>query len=871
MTKPLSKSEIAAIFDAQPVAIRVRRSIGVTSDVRFQFTNDADLGEQKVSTLVNWPTWRDLYQKGRDEIERFASANVCSEISIHNSPLSLLFGRNGSGKSRLLEAILNLQNGDTGLLFASLLFRFPSEEELSDWKTAVFAAQDSEWLRGLIRSEVEDLVYEENSEFIEEHYLGDLFVRPVVDAVRRALLRDPISGGPDFFDLDKESHLGLLGFSEESIKEWGNRDAVRWGPNRVEEDPLIAQPFGFTQFPSVRKLAIEYYFHYASRKAIVRESGIQESYGEPWTSTIDWIDSPQFSASVGPAVEEFMTNFSHVEIFNSEFFRFVAPVESVPNVIKYLDCSHEFVKAQVGDNEHSLAQLRHSLPLDIFRLQEGQQYVESSLIRMENAFSHRKLINIVDLTFPESSSSTMAGLLDRLVSRHLELYARADQQSPNSLVVLLQGYDALREIGESVSLQVANCEIGISAIRIRGFKRDRQNGWIGLSGSSFSDQYIGDYVFDAIPRPIVEWQDSNSQQWFDFDDASLGQRQLMLVFFAIELLLGDNRRAALTVVVADEFDRNLHWRASSRMLEELNQRLGEVSDLRVLFSTHTVPSMGSQKLSGINRVFATREGSDFRFVQSRDVDELVTAEVLGVSALDVLRFAELLIVVEGDHEELIFGEKILNSHPLNEKIQVINGGGLYAWNGILANTLQHLDAPILFVYDKRNVELETEWTRITSRIQDGTPLPGWSHTGLSTIKRGIRNREKARDRQSGDDESKRILALLEHNVFEPRVTGLKRLQPNATLAKRIHFHGLEMDDVVDLLPIKYFSKASQRFKSWESAHIEIPSGQKFKDEFEIHGGTIQDALKKDGSSKMHPEIGRLLSRINELLGPRPTI
>ncbi len=861
-SEQLTNSEIVALYDARPESILVRQSDDMRLAGKIRVVGERPGGDHAVQDT--WRTWTELDALGRAELEHRASSGVVAHLKSEGVPLSLLFGRNGAGKSRFLESIQMLQGDKRALLASSVLFRFPSEDDSRSWSESVFAARDSEWLKDAVISSFGEDAYETNSDFLEEDILSRIFELPFVDAVRRSLLRDPVTSGPDFFGLDRKSHLELLGFSSEAIRGWVEREEIRWGPNRLSDDTVETRPFAFARWPEVRSLGAEFYFHYASRMTVVLDPGLQSSYGEHWTSTIDWIDSTEHAVTVGPAVEEFMAQFTHVELLSQGLYRFLAPVDAVPMVLEYIKACGDFVEEQ---NEGFTSAPNKSLPLDLFRIQDGGEYVESSIMRLEQMRHVPQLVNVVDLTFPDSSSAAMSRLLSELVSRHLELSVVIPKVGSDALGLWLEGYDGLRTIGEKVSALVNRCEAGIDAVRIRGFERDVFS-WAELKGHSDSHQhfsYFGGDAFGGIPRPFVEWKDANSGVWFGFDQASLGQRQLMLVFFAVELLMGNERRSPLTVVIGDEIDRNLHWRASSRMLEELNELLGGVSGMWVIFSTHTVPALGSPRLAGINRIFAAREGDGFSFVQSRDANEVVMSEILGVSPADALRFADLLLVVEGDHDELVITDKLLRGHPLGERIQVVNAGGLYAWNGILSNTLQHLDAPVLFVYDKRNEVLESEWEQIVSSLNQGGILPRWETTMFAKLKKQIKDRRNNRRRGPGDDEASRILLLLEHNVFEARGGVDSRIQPNATLGKRLHFHGLEVDDVVDLLPIKYFPEALNRYKSWERAHSEIPSGEKFKDAFDIKTYSVMRALQNDSGSTMHPELKRLLARINMIL------
>jgi len=89
--------------------------------------------------------------------------------------------------------------------------------------------------------------------------------------------------------------------------------------------------------------------------------------------------------------------------------------------------------------------------------------------------------------------------------------------------------------------------------------------------------------------------------------------------------------------------------------------------------------------------------------------------------------------------------------------------------------------------------------------------------------------------------------------------------------KRLHFHGVEVPDIVDCLPISEFPKA-RSFKSWEklreqNEHLK-PS--EFKNLFDITDKSVEKAVKgKLSQDSIHPELQRLWSRILGILDVQP--
>lgn len=846
MNEPISRAEVQVNYDAQLVGVLVRESA--------KFIREA----------ADFRGWEHLQNVGgRHGVEAEASRAILSELRVEQTPFSLLFGRNGTGKSRLLGALSDIPTGKRSLLNAALKFRYPSEADEAEWREAVEAAKSADWVEAEARSTILDEYFEDHADDQISAVLERIYQRPFVDLLYQSLMRDPSVSGPEFFGLDQKDQLEVLGFSMSSVEGWESREAHRWGPNRVLNDSGHSVPYDFMSQPSVREMAAEYYFHYASGMPWNIHRGPSDSYGRGWTSTSDWVETPELAGLIGPAVEEFMANFTHVEMVHSGKIRMLVDPDSVPAVMRYIKAASNYMKDQVSQFGVEFV-LEKSLPLDMFRMQSGGGMVESALLDF-GSMGDQKIVEVVDLTFDQPTGDQMADLVERLSSRHLEMRLSVDAVDRDSMGLFISGYESLRRVGAEVSERLRRCEAGIQEVRISGFVRDRTK-WFTESrtGNPQIFHYAAGDVFAAIPRPTIEWKDVYSDAWLSFDDASLGQKQLMATMFAVELIADRSKSPLVTVVVGDEIDRNLHWRAASRMLEELNERLSAIAGVWVLFSTHSVPALGSARMSGIDRILSDRVGADFSFVQSANLRELDVAEVLGVNPVDTLRFADLLLVVEGDHDELILRNKFLDGHPMTNRVHIVNGGGLYAWNGILSNALQHLDAPVLFVHDKRNVELEANWDRVRDGVERGIALPSWNQAGFYSMLSTIKDRRRDHKRVPGDDESEKLLWMLKNNVFEPTIPGLSRPQPNAKLARRLYLHGIDADDIVDLLPIKYFPKAAAAHKNWEEAHQSAPNGSVFKDKFGIDGGTISKALSKD-QGNLHPELNRLLGRINMLL------
>lgn len=463
MSEPVTRAEVLSIFDAQLVGVIVRDSL---KPVR------------EMNQFKDWTEFETV--GGRAGAESEASRKILSELRVENTPFSLLFGRNGTGKTRLIEALSDIPTGRRSLLNASLKFKYPTLADELDWKVAVEAAANADWVEAEARSTIDDEYYDHYADEQISSVLERIYSRPFVNLLYQSLMRDPSVSGPEFFGLEQKDQLEVLGFSVDAINGWESRSSHRWGPNRVLNDSDHSIPYVFTSQPSVRTMAAEFYFHYASGMPRNIHKGPWDSYGRVWTSTSDWVDSPELAGLVGPAVEEFMANFSHVEMVHAGKVRLLADPDAVPAVMRYIDAAGDFWRHQVDQFGAGNA-LEPSLPLDMFRMQSDGGLVESALLNF-GSMGNVKIVEVVDLTFDQPTSREMSSLVERLSGRHLEMRLSVGKTNQDYMGVLISGYESLRRVGAEVSERVRRCEAGIQEVRIRGFARDRMK-WFAESGS----------------------------------------------------------------------------------------------------------------------------------------------------------------------------------------------------------------------------------------------------------------------------------------------------------------------------------------------------------------------------------------------------
>jgi hypothetical protein len=277
----------------------------------------------------------------------------------------------------------------------------------------------------------------------------------------------------------------------------------------------------------------------------------------------------------------------------------------------------------------------------------------------------------------------------------------------------------------------------------------------------------------------------------------------------------------------------------------------------VILSTH---SIGSMAIHRHTQLFAVKElDSTFRITTERQTDSKALSITLGVPELDLRKLKKLFLLVEGNHEVIILGKLIEANEELASKVELLNLNGLYGLANFWRSYLQHENADVLIVYDRRNIDLESEWLHIKSKTAGARFTENlWSkHPGISQLLSKSLNRRKDGNFTHGDTELTTLARLLKE-ILEPNENQIRNV-------KRLHLHGLEVPDVVDCLPISAFPKA-KKHGSWTKLRHNTPAlhSEQFKFEFGINDSSVSKAVN-DSLDTVHPEIQRLFASLLGIL------
>jgi hypothetical protein len=595
-----------------------------------------------------------------------------------------------------------------------------------------------------------------------------------------------------------------------------------------------------------------------------------------YTRSQEWVDSKDRRELVGAAVRQFMSLVDTL-MFNgredSQETRKPGWTDkntdtlSVSLICKYPDSGplHDFLDMYRDEADRALAEagpkheptwddtldeLQVVFPFNLFRkvVIDSEPFVVSDQFKVFNYWNGSFVGSDIFAGRKLNGEGTNQENFNQIINgwyRHwqvdMEHYA-SENSDGSSVTIKVVGYDVIaagvREAGERFS----EVEMGISGLRM-----EPHNG-----NNLYPYTIAGQELFDTKKNPFnvtIQWQDKNSGKWLYFHQASRGQQDLILLFLQFSMRSDPDNY----FVLADEFDRHLHPTVAAQVLEALHHRAMEVGAV-VIASTHSVPMFNSSVLRSLPRIYAQRTADGgFDYKDSATVDSVAMAEILGVSPLDAKRLNKLLVIMEGEHDVLIVNHLFGSDDVLLEQIEVSHTDGIHGFSGTWNNVLRHLDSPVLFVYDKRNLAIEEAWTK----TQKAAALPGslnlWSNSSLWKILDELTQRKRGK-KVSGDVEAEKILYLLK---------GIIKSDQSRTYIPRVHLHGVAYDDIIDCLPIRAF-KGPADIKTWEDAHRKYQNGNILKKEFVINSGTVKSALAMN-KDKVDPELTRLYASIRALV------
>lgn len=768
-----------------------------------------------------------------------------SRINLGRPGVIILLGKNGAGKSRFLNGLKVF--GEKNLELTpqiSLRYSVPTIEEHLEYLDAKKnLMQSSEFSEG--RDERERRFYNngENGDTYEKEKLNlpfhDLIINSIVTPIINVSFRNSLGVNSFGDESNSEAVLKFFNFPQSEISAFRKR----------MEDHLNSSQFTLPfdmYFDEVREnlnfrdYFAEFFLAMIS-DSFVHKDDVPPGDGSYFNCTEFLLDSQERVLLV-TGLRELFEGTSHVELICKDGNIYVSLTNNGVYGDELSKLLHKFGKLR---NDHD----NLCFPYDLLRNQSSpsSKWLKTYGNYRWNPFS------VLDLTFQKRKESIEG--LKKIFTSFVKM--KIDKTDGPNYAVGVSGLEELDFFLDQVNRLLSRVEIGISKIERKSpeylfVKIDPHIRALSENDPRIRRPDLEDHDF----TPIVGWQDSVSSAWLPLDSCSDGQLDVLRILVNLCNFIRTTSTDGAKFLLIDEFDRHLHPVVSQQLLNLLDQYAKKHSTY-VIVSTH---SIGSLALHTHTQLFARQEFDGFFYLSTGHQDDpKVLAHNLGVPELDVRKLAKLFVLVEGDHEEIIF-ETLFSSNFANKvEVELRNMKGLYGLGSTWDATYQHENAPVLIVYDKRNEELETAWFEIQQKRKKAKIVENlWKNSKIDQMLTKCDQRKNSGKSISGDTEL-RTMAYLMKSILTQNENQNKNIQ-------RLYVHGIEVPDIVDCLPISAFPK-TQPFSNWNKlreANSELKPTD-FKREFGISNTSVEKAVKESSSDLIHPELQRLWARVSGII------
>jgi len=748
-----------------------------------------------------------------------------STLNLGLPGVKVLLGKNGSGKSRLLNGIKAFGNKQKELTPEVILrYSIPSiEEHLAYLDAREYLLSTDEMIFGMNDSDEEPLFKKKRLDLP----FHDLVIRSAVSSILNVSFRD------SFGFESSEDVLRFFEFSEQEVEAFLKRMVnhyIELGPYHPRQSDLIDEPRENLNF---RDYFPEFFLALLAN-SFVHNKSFEVGPGSAFRST-DYYNDLTERVRLVAGLRELYEGANHVDLMCDQGEIYL----SLVNDGNWNSALPELLQAlQTLKQKYDVP----SFPFDLFR-SESLPSTQFLKVNLDLNNDYWEPFEVSDLTFYGRNQSIEA--LEQLFFQFVELEINSDD-APN-YEVKVSGLDYLDQMLKKVNKLLTEIEIGISEVALQkpGHRWPRFEGEVDWGVSKIAHDFA----------PIIGWKDSVSRRWLPLANCSDGQLDVLRILVQLCGLMESETPDSAKFMLIDEFDRHLHPIVSQQLLD-LIERYAKKSGTYVIASTHTVGSLAIHKCT---QLFAVKDINGFHNVSTnRHQDPKVLANHLGVPEIDVRKLVKLFVLVEGDHEEIILEQLVASEARDTFDIEVINLNGLYGLANFWRVYMQHELADVLLVYDKQNSLLEGHWNDLQRIRQNAKIVENlWENSLFDKLHRECKQRARDKSSVPGDTELNSIAFLLREILM--------RNQYQIRNIQRLHLHGVQVPDIVDCLPICAFPKAKP-FGSWErlreeNSHLK-PSD--FKKQFEINNSTVSNAVRGAFDS-VDPEIQRLWARILGIL------
>jgi predicted ATPase len=306
---------------------------------------------------------------------------------------------------------------------------------------------------------------------------------------------------------------------------------------------------------------------------------------------------------------------------------------------------------------------------------------------------------------------------------------------------------------------------------------------IGVQIDEVSIQLSDDPLDWALDEGIrIEAFDQHSQTWIRQDLLSEAQQRWIDYSFRLAHL---TFYTSPLLILADEPDNGLHTTASRAALESLSTIGGTV-----IVASHSVAALRLNK-GRIIHVQRDADGSTFIESINHDDGDLLNALKLGVDQSDLLALKRVAVFVEGNHDELVLRALLADQkNSIIDRIKFLpTRGEKQLTNSVDSQLiLSYTNLDLVIVAD--NIRTEFFNGKISDLIAQQTAgvsiadlcrnLQDWRFRTLEKTKRGRINEERT------------MVDILDRAI---RIGALNR----------IHIMGIEANDILESIPSSFFN------------------------------------------------------------------
>ncbi len=302
-------------------------------------------------------------------------------------------------------------------------------------------------------------------------------------------------------------------------------------------------------------------------------------------------------------------------------------------------------------------------------------------------------------------------------------------------------------------------------------------------------------LLDLVFAPPSRWVMEPPVTWRAIDPSGslvrlnqLSSAQRRWTSFAVQLALLEQLVLPL-IVLLDEPEAALHRRAERHLAAGL-QRMASELNATVVVATHSPSflSLESARLVHVHRGSAGRTA-----VEPMDRSFRQRLDGLGLDPADLLQFCRTALLVEGEHELLIFRELFKDEFArMGVELFALRGASQLKNASDAQLFFRYTDAELVVVLDNQDNRRVTDvWDRARSAFDDG-------QDHLVILNELTKN--------GWTSEAKFIvefcaLALTFHS------------------RDRIRFHTMSKPDIVDYLPLSVIAPAATQIGAWEDLRV----------------------------------------------------